>query len=305
MYTTILKESRSFRLGIAAVARETGFSKELLRIWERRYGFPKPERDRNGDRLYRDEDLAKLRSIRRLLDRGMRPSRLAPLSRAQLVELMAKVPARRPAGPAQCANLMALIKDCEVVELRRSFKQAVMALGLQRFVFEIACPLAEAVGSAWEQGVLDVFQEHLFSEALQWVLREAAASVTQVGGRPVVALATPPGERHGLGLLMVETILVLNLALCIPLGVDLPVSNLARIGDRVDVVALSISAAYPADDAAGVLRDIRRALPQKTEVWAGGAGTRRVKRRLEAITVINELEEIGPTLRSWREAQGA
>ena len=32
-------------LPINAVERETGITKELLRMWERRYGFPSPERD--------------------------------------------------------------------------------------------------------------------------------------------------------------------------------------------------------------------------------------------------------------------
>jgi hypothetical protein len=35
-------------LPIASVERETGLSKDTLRVWERRYGFPTPERDANG-----------------------------------------------------------------------------------------------------------------------------------------------------------------------------------------------------------------------------------------------------------------
>jgi len=30
---------------ISAVERDTGLSKDTLRVWERRYGFPKPLRD--------------------------------------------------------------------------------------------------------------------------------------------------------------------------------------------------------------------------------------------------------------------
>ena len=32
-------------LSIAAVERDTGLSKDTLRVWERRYGFPAPQRD--------------------------------------------------------------------------------------------------------------------------------------------------------------------------------------------------------------------------------------------------------------------
>ncbi len=40
------------RFNISAVERETGLSKDVLRIWERRYGFPHPGRDENAERQY-------------------------------------------------------------------------------------------------------------------------------------------------------------------------------------------------------------------------------------------------------------
>ena len=52
---------------IANVERETGLSKDLLRMWERRYGFPAPERDANGDRVYPAEQVERLRKIKRLV----------------------------------------------------------------------------------------------------------------------------------------------------------------------------------------------------------------------------------------------
>ena len=59
-------------LTIAAVERDTGLSKDVLRMWERRYGFPTPGRDANGNRLYCDEQVERLRMIKRLLDQGYR-----------------------------------------------------------------------------------------------------------------------------------------------------------------------------------------------------------------------------------------
>ena len=39
-------------VSIRVVERETGLSKDVLRIWEKRYGFPLPERTELGERLY-------------------------------------------------------------------------------------------------------------------------------------------------------------------------------------------------------------------------------------------------------------
>ena len=63
-------------LSISQVERDTGLSKDTLRMWERRYGFPQPSRDPFGERLYDAPQIDKLRVIKRLMDAGQRPGRL-------------------------------------------------------------------------------------------------------------------------------------------------------------------------------------------------------------------------------------
>ncbi|NBW47360.1 MAG: MerR family transcriptional regulator, partial [Betaproteobacteria bacterium] len=60
-------------LSIASVERDTGLSKDTLRVWERRYGFPQPTRDALGERAYPLEQVERLRLVKRLLDAGHRP----------------------------------------------------------------------------------------------------------------------------------------------------------------------------------------------------------------------------------------
>ncbi len=63
-------------VNISAVERDTGLSKDTLRMWERRYTFPKPQRDPNGERAYTPGEVEKLRLIKRLMDRGYRPGKI-------------------------------------------------------------------------------------------------------------------------------------------------------------------------------------------------------------------------------------
>jgi methylmalonyl-CoA mutase cobalamin-binding subunit len=70
---------RPLMMSIAAVERDTGLSKDTLRVWERRYEFPQPVRDPQGERCYPLDQIEKLRLIKRLLDVGHRPSRLVGL----------------------------------------------------------------------------------------------------------------------------------------------------------------------------------------------------------------------------------
>jgi hypothetical protein len=60
-------------LPIAAIERDTGLSKDTLRVWERHYGFPVPMRDSQGERSYPLDQLQRLRAIKRLIDGRHRP----------------------------------------------------------------------------------------------------------------------------------------------------------------------------------------------------------------------------------------
>ena len=88
---------------IAAVERDTGLSKDVLRMWERRYGFPVPDRDDNGERSYPADQVDRLRLIKRLMDQGHRPGKLIA---TPTTELTALAP-RRTKPPAAHTPAMA------------------------------------------------------------------------------------------------------------------------------------------------------------------------------------------------------
>ena len=94
-------EASGLLLNISAVEREAGLSKDVLRMWERRYGFPKPDRDENGEREYTPATIAKLRAIKRLMDVGLRPGKLMPLHarRTERARGGSRGAAKRPARP--------------------------------------------------------------------------------------------------------------------------------------------------------------------------------------------------------------
>ena len=199
---------------IAAVERDTRLGKDTLRVWERRYGFPRPLRDDNGERLYPPDQVERLRHIRRLLDAGWRPGRIVglPLDELQRVgQLSASEasPSQAPALQAEPRALYELVRAHDVTALRRALMQTLLRRGLGHFVTEVAQPLLVEIGEAWARGQLEVFEEHLCSEALETVLRAAIATAPEVraDGSPRVLLTTFPGEQHGLGLLMAEALL--------------------------------------------------------------------------------------------------
>lgn len=51
---------------ISIVEKKTGVNKFLLRMWERRYDFPKPLRDEKGERIYSEQDIKKLILVKKI-----------------------------------------------------------------------------------------------------------------------------------------------------------------------------------------------------------------------------------------------
>ena len=134
---------------IAAVERDVGLSKDVLRVWERRYGFPTPVRIANGERRYSAEQVERLRVIKRLMDQGHRPGRLLSTPASELRALAS----RRPLAAAAERNdgledLVTLIKQHETNAYHQAMQQRLARQGLQRFVQDTVAPLAERIGVA-------------------------------------------------------------------------------------------------------------------------------------------------------------
>lgn len=291
-------------LNISAVERETGLSKDVLRVWERRYGFPKPWRDENGERRYTVAEIEKLRAIKRLMDVGMRPGKIIACTQQELNALAeARIaPRGGDLAPALERDVIAMLKSHDASALQQALANLLMKQGLQRFVLDTLTPLNRAIGDAWMRGELQVFEEHVYTEQLQVALRTAINAFPRQTGTPRVLLTTFPGEQHGMGLLMVEALLVPEAAQCISLGVQTPLEDIRRaaIAHGAHLVALSFSGAFPVRQASEGLSTLRRQLPATVTLWAGGEMTRRVRKTLPGVVLIPDLPAVIGALKSWR-----
>jgi DNA-binding transcriptional MerR regulator len=289
-------------LSIAAVEMETGLSKDVLRVWERRYGFPCPQRGPGGDRVYSADQLVKLKLICRLVDAGLRPGRILPMPLEALRELAGEEPLPRAHVNSMLQQAMRLLMEYRSGELRRELNQAILRDGLYRFITETAAPLSAMVGEAWTRGEIRIFEEHLFTETLTIVLRGAIAQLPGNGRPPRVLLTTLPAEPHALGLLMAEAALSLEGADCVSLGTQTPVSDIAAaaIANRSDVVALSFAGNFPPKTLSEGLTALRRSLPSQVALWGGGAGMGRLRRVPEGVLRLSTLDDVGHALTEWR-----
>ncbi len=299
-------------LSIAAVERDTGLSKDVLRVWERRYGFPLPERDPNGERLYPLPQVERLRTIKRLMDAGHRPGKLLALSESDLDTLANRQtrPRRGDESGDLQRQILDLVHDHDTGGLRQLLSLSLMKQGLQEFVIETVAPLNRAVTEAWMRGEVAVFEERAYTEQVQMVLR--AAMLPTSGGAnsmqpPRIVLATLPNEVNSLGLLLVEALLAPEGVQCVSLGTQVPIPEIAAaaVAFEADVVALSFSASFSSKQAVASLESLRSVVPATTAIWVGGELIRRIRRDISGVTPTGTLADMLAALRQWRAERAA
>jgi MerR family transcriptional regulator, light-induced transcriptional regulator len=286
---------------IAAVERDTGLSKDTLRVWERRYGFPKPVRDQHDERLYTLPDLEKLRLLRLLIDCGHRPGKIINRSTPELTQLIsAGSPAQIP--PPEVDAILEMLLRHDIDGFRRVLMQALMKQGLLRFVTETVTALNHWIGEAWLAGRVAIFDEHLYSEHIQNILRNAIIAQPGRGSAPRVLLTSLPGEKHRIGLLMVEAVLTAEGAACVALGTETPVIDIKNAvpAYEVDVVALSFSSAITQNAALAGLSELRGLLPDGIEVWGGGGALARARKPPENVLLLRSFDDMRYALERWR-----
>jgi len=298
-------------LSIAAVERDTGIGKDTLRVWERRYGFPQPGRDVHGERTYPMGQVEKLRVIKRLMDQGHRPGRIVAQPMEALRYLSQGESSLRSdaktGSDQERADLLVYLDMLQRQDhegIRRELFKTLSQEGLQRFVTHVVAPLTTLVGDAWARGDLAVHEEHLYTECVSSLMRQAIVAIPAPtrDSQPSVLLTTFPQEAHGLGLLMVESLLILQGCRCISLGTQTPVRDIAQaaIAHSADVVALSFSVNMNTNQVVDGLAELNLLLPSSIELWVGGQAPALRRRQLERVLVLHGLASIADAVQRWR-----
>jgi DNA-binding transcriptional MerR regulator/methylmalonyl-CoA mutase cobalamin-binding subunit len=217
---------------IKQAARLTGLPESTLRSWERRYRVVSPRRTESGYRLYDEETLAVMSTMRRLVDDGWAPATAARAIRDGTVSPVHEEAARessseiqQPAALTHRRQFLASAAEMDTVGIEESL-DAGFALGSFEYVVDTwLFPTLEALGAGWARGDIDVAGEHTASQAVH---RRLAAAFQAAGSRSrgaAVVVGLPPESHHLLGALAFATAIRRRGLNVLYLGGDVPVSS--------------------------------------------------------------------------------
>lgn len=261
---------------IRAVSQLTGLGLDTLRAWERRYQAVVPYRGERG-RLYREEDIRRLRLLRSATEAGHAIGQIARLSDAELERLQSRAaPAPAPvfaeASPVQ--TLLEAVSRYDTQTLEAELGRLALLLRPTDLVHGVVLPLMREVGSRWETGRFRIAQEHLLSGCVRSLLGALVRRQNTRNSRGKILLATPRGELHEFGILAAAMLAVEQRYEAVYLGASLPAEEILHaahaLAPRVVVLAVMEPNATPAtrDE---VLR-VGRELGAASELWLGGSG---------------------------------
>jgi methanogenic corrinoid protein MtbC1 len=273
----------------------TGFGIEQLRKWRQRFGFPPAQYDVRGRAIYSRDTVDRLMVIKRLLEAGFRPGHVVAKTVLENLKIAADLNLFKPnVERSDSTNaLISLLSQLDIEAFKALLRKQRAKRSMLNFVQDTIAPLMIGIGDAWAGGEIDVYHEHLCSSMIErYLIAETLKSIPKTSF-PVFLFAMPPGERHQLGLLMVEAVMAEAGAYIINVGTDIPLNSLklAATECKVDVVALTFSFSYPPRDVVPTLAHLRRLLPQSMLIWAGGAGLSQVKRAPKGVRIISHFDE--------------
>jgi MerR family transcriptional regulator, light-induced transcriptional regulator len=251
---------------IKFAAATIGVPEATLRTWERRYGVVAPERSEGGYRIYDRAALARLSTMRRLVDAGWSPAAAAAAIRNGDVPVDGPSPGQAAEFPLDAGVVNTCTRDFlnAAVRLDAQALDTSLDRGMSLGSFEHAVDgwlmsTLVALGEGWARGEVDVAAEHIASHA---VLRRLSAAFEAAGSRsrgPKVVVGLPSGSHHELGALAFATAARRTGLDVLYLGPNVPESSwlTAVDGHRADAAVLCV--VTPADHriAAGVARSLK------------------------------------------------
>ncbi|MFN8470717.1 MAG: cobalamin-dependent protein [Anaerolineae bacterium] len=238
---------------IKAVEQATGVAASTLRVWERRYGVPTPNRSDTGYRLYSERDIATVTWLKGQLDEGLTISQA--IARLDALRGIGEEPAiaigwahaaRPPSGlrslPVLQDALVTALLDFHATRADDVLSEAFALYPVEAVALSLIQPTLIEIGEGWHRGDVSVAQEHFASAYLRARLDNLFNQALHNGRTPSIVCACVRGELHEIGLLMLSLFLRRRNYNVLFLGANVPTEQILQAVERTRAVIVCVSA---------------------------------------------------------------
>lgn len=250
----------------------TGIPRNTLLAWERRYDVVEPDRLDNGYRVYRDEHVARLLEIKRLIAQGHKVS--------EAIDMLDRLEAAQ-AGPGSQEPLERLRDELYTALLASNGDRAeAVAASLaehdrDEVIDRVYFPILARVGEGWACGQVSIAQEHTATAFIRARLLATLEERRRQGpGLGRVLCARYPGEHHDVPLLALAVQLSQRGYAVQMLEEETTTEGICATvrRDRPDMVCVSVMRAHRTPALVAFALELMRAAPRECRLVVGGRG---------------------------------
>jgi DNA-binding transcriptional MerR regulator len=273
---------------IQVVARRTGLTADVIRVWERRYNVVAPKRASNSRRLYNDNDVEKLILLNRATSAGRRIGEVANLSTQELRKLVdtdesaaARFPVAKIEQRPSTGSVMEYFDDCldavqrlNSQDFHHALNAASKSLGIIFLLEDLLRPLVSHIQDECRRGALRDAHYAIAIYSIRGFLANLVMNDPVANSKYKLVCASPTGQVSDIAALRLAAASQSNGWHAIFLGMYGSVDEIifAQTKSHAQLVAIGIT--RPADDPLlpNQLRRLRDKLNTSIEIAVTGSG---------------------------------
>ncbi len=231
----------------------SGVKAHTIRAWEQRYQLLNPSRSDTNIRTYSGEDLKRLLNVSLLLERGMRISKVAAMSNAQLVTSITDAPKGVDIADELVAQQKLKVSMMSYDEqlFRETMDECIERIGFGATVVSVCLPFLADVGVLWLTNAICPANEHFMSNLLRQMLYAQIhkAQIPEVSDDDtVLILYLPEREIHDISLLFLHQLCREHGRKSVLLGQSVPFEDLPGVATQFPKVSfVTYCTTAPAD----------------------------------------------------------
>ncbi|MBT8318120.1 MAG: MerR family transcriptional regulator [Lutibacter sp.] len=212
----------------------SGIKAHTIRIWEKRYNLLQPQRTDSNIRFYNLESLQKLLNVNLLYNNGLKISKIAKLSDAEMIVSVADLTFTK-GFKTEASNSLKLAMLNFDEQMFNQIYNSLLASNTFQYIFtKVFMPFLNEIGVLWQVNSITPAHEHFITNLVKQKIHiniEKIQHLTTPNRLKKFVLYLPMNEIHELGLLYLHFELLLRGYYSIYLGQSVPTENLQDLKD--------------------------------------------------------------------------
>jgi DNA-binding transcriptional MerR regulator len=274
----------------------TGIMSGTIRIWERRFRIIKPHRTETNRRWYDDDDLKRILNISILYRSGLKISKIATLTGAEMEERVASITREAVNPEINIDSLIIAMTTFNEKGVNEILLRSIISIGFEKTFTNMVFPFLRRVGILWHTGSVNIGAEHFVSSLFRLRIISATDALPPSSNpnRQRAVMFLPENELHEIGLLFFTYIIRSMGHEVLYLGQSTPFNTIADVVEhfKPDALVTGTLSALPFNTPDDYLGLLSRTFPGQKILVSGSLASAAEKNTFPNIFAVWSADEL-------------